>query len=457
MTRRPPSHHLRALTSAALACAALAAALPAAAGAAWTAPQALGAGDYSGDAVALKSNARGDAVTVLADSRGVHVARATAGRPFGARLRIDTDGLTPQVAIDGRGVALIAWEYDDGSFFGPDDFRGYTSCCIGTKVVVWRPGRRPSPARLVRPRGVITRLGQIAAVSGRRGLLVRAAGDDEYVQGALQFVPVGLDGRPGRRRTVPARDLSAGSLGFARGRAVVGLVDARGPSRLGVRSQRAGGSFGALRVFWRGSQKLDVSEEYPDLSAVRLASDGRGGQLAAVLRGRRPNMYVQLVRKPRGARARTFTVRRGRANDFIFGELSASPDGWTALAFVRHWTSTTSLEAVGFVLTVSPSDRIRVVRATATLNSVGGYAASVTRGGAGAAGFSGWHAQGPFAPAIFRASFEPLAGGRLNAAGTLLRGPSDDLIIGVAMTSNPRDRARAVWHEGGHVLASRLE
>ena len=457
MTRRPSSHHARALASAALACATLAAALPAAAGAAWTPPQDLGIVDYLSGDVALESNARGDAVAAFASSRGMYVARATAGEPFGARVRIDSEGFSaPHVAIDARGVALIAWEYDDGSFYGPDEDRGFTSCCTGTKVLVWQPGRRPSPARLVRPRGLITYAGPVAAVSGRRGMLVRAAGADQDQQGALQFVPIRLDGRPGKRRTIPGRDWDGGSLGFVGGRAIAGLTDPRGPTRLGVRSQRANGTFGALRVFLSVPERIDSHNTSLLFADLRMASDERGGQLAVLERGRRPNRHLQLIVKPRGARVQRFNVRRGPADDFFVGAPSASPDGWTALAFARPQT-VGAPDSVGYVVTVSPSGRMRISQAT-TLSSVAGYAASVTRGGAGAAAFSGYRTVPPvFAGPESHASFTPLAGGRLRPAGTFVRGPTEELISGVATTSNPRDRARVVWQESGHVLAIRLE
>ncbi len=446
MTRPLP---LIALVLAALACAAPATATAAG----WTPPQDLGPSGFASTAIA--SNASGDAVTAFSQSRGgIYIARASAGAPFGTALRMDGEGVRPRIAIDARGVALIAWEYDDGSFFGPDDFRGYTSCCTGTKVVVWRPGQAPSPVRVVRRRGLVTRPGPVAAVSGRRGVLVRAAGSDEEQFGTMQFVPIRVDGRLGKRRAISGIHWRRASLQYSGGRAVVGLIDPRGPSRMALRTQRANGSFGPLRVFLRVPEELAFYEiggmEYND---AQIVPDGRGGQVAVLERGARPHRYLQLVRRRRGAAARTIARQRGRADDFDISQLSASPDGWTALAYKRK-PAITSIYGVVHVVVVSPRGRIRSTPLT-PLGDVSSPAASVTRGGAGAAGFASSDLR-PGAPFRSASSFAPIRAGRPLPAGALLRS-ADGLITNVVMTSNPRDRARVVWEEGERVFASRLE
>ena len=447
MTRPLP---LITLVLAALACAAPATATAAG----WTPPQELGPSGFASYDTAIASNASGDAVTAFSQSRGMYIARASAGAPFGTALRMDSEGLYPRIAIDARGVALIAWEYDDGSFSGSDGFRGTVTCCTGTKVVVWRPGQAPSPVRVVRRRGLVTRPGPVAAVSGRRGILVRAAGSDEEQLGTMQFVPIRVDGRPGKRRAIGGVHWSRASLQYSGGRAVVGLIDPRGPSRLALRTQRANGSFGPLRVFLRVPEALIFYElGGTDFNDAQIVPDGRGGQAAVLERGARPHRYLQLVRKRRGAAARTIARQRGRADDFDVSQLSASPDGWTALAYMRR-PAITSLDGVVQVVAVSPRGRIRSTPLT-PLGDFSSPAVSVTRGGAGAAGFSGRDLR-PGGPYRSASSFAPIRGGRPLPAGALLRN-ADGLIGNVVMTSNPRDRARVVWEEGQRVFASRLE
>ena len=242
------------------------------------------------------------------------------------------------------------------------------------------------------------------------------------------------------------------SLQYSGGRAVVGLIDPRGPSRLALRTQRANGSFGPLRVFLRVSEELDFFTRSAEYNDVQIAPDGRGGQVAALERGSRPNRYLQLVHKPRGRAARTIARQRDEADNYNFSPLSVSPDGWTALAY-RRAPVITSLNSSIHVLVVSPRGRIRSTRLTG-LGDFYGPAASVTRGGAGAAGFAGTALAPGFRSA---ASFLPLSAGLPLPAGALLRGVGEAVIGNIVMTSNPRDRARVVWEEGKRVLPSRLE
>ncbi len=442
------------------ACALLGAAAPAVAGAAWTAPQDLGPTGFGSATTSLASNDRGDAVTAFSHPGGIRIARATAGAAFGPSVGVSTDyGTVTRVAIDARGVALIAWEYQDGAVNGvPDDFRGTTTCCTGTKVIVWRPGQLPTRAHVIRRRALITRLGHVAAVSGRRGLLVQTSSfnrtSGEEGRGSLQFAPIRLDGRPGKRRNVVRSNWVGASLQFSGGRAVVGLIGQRRASTpLALRSQRASGTFGTIRVFRTVPEKIESYDGSTEFAKILMAPDGRGGQLAVMQRGRRPKQFVQFIRKPRTGRLRSITVRRGPAEDFRFSRPAASPDGWSAVAFARR-PKITELDSVGYVLAVSPNGRSFVTRVTASEQS-SGPAVSVTRGGTGAAGFIDGRSV-PFGAFVTRASFVPLTRGLPRLPAALIIDRAAVAIDNVVMTSNRRDRARVVWEEGGRVLASRL-
>jgi len=441
------------------ACSLLGAAAPAVAGAAWTAPQDLGPTGFGSASTSLASNDRGDAVTAFSQPGAIRIARATAGAAFGPSVGVSTDGTVPRVAIDARGVALIAWEYQDGAVNGvPDDFRGTTTCCTGTKVIVWRPGQLPTRAHVIRRRGLITRLGPVAAISGRRGLLVQTASfnrtSGEESRGSLQFAPIRLDGRPGKRRNVVRSNWVGASLQFSGGRAVVGLIgQGRASTRLALRSQRASGTFGTIRVFRTVPEQLESYGGSTKFAEIRMAPDGRGGQLAVMQRGRRPKQFVQFIRKPRTGRLRSITVRRGPAENFRFSRPAASPDGWSAVAFARR-PKITELDGVGYVLAVSPNGRSFVTRVTAS-DPLSGPAVSVTRGGTGAAGFIDGR-NVPFGASVTRASFVPLTRGLPRLPAALIIDRAAVAIDNVVMTSNRRDRARVVWEEGGRVLASRL-
>lgn len=440
----------------ACACALIAVAVPAAAGAAWTAPQDIGPGGISYNDTALASNDRGDAVTAFSQSRGIRIARAAAGGPFGASIAVSVNGESPRVAIDARGVALIAWSYYDGSFSGSDGFRGTLSCCQGSMVVVWRPGHAPSRPHVVRGAGLIARLGAVAAVGGRRGVLVDTSHFDETdgseSDGALEFVPIRIDGRPGRVRTVLRSAWQGLTLQFSRGRAIVGLLDGDGPTRLAVRSQRATGAFGQLRVFLRVPEKLEYFSGSPNFSDIMMAPDGRGGQLAVLERGKRPRLAVQLIRKPRVGRLRSVLMRRGPAENFALSLPVASSDGWLAVAFNRV-PAVTGLARFAYALVVTPNGRAIVTLLTAGVGE--SPAVSLTRGGVGATAFVDERMTAT--AFLLRASFAPLARGLPQPAAALTRDGNGSVIQNVVLTSNRRDRARAVWEEGGRVLATRLE
>lgn len=449
-------HHRRFV--AACACGLLAAAVPAVAGAQWTAPQQLGPAGFASDDTALASNDRGNAVTAFSQDGDIRIARATAGAPFEPAITVGNQGRAPRVAIDARGVALIAWEYDDQTVNGIPNERGTTTCCLGTKVVVWRPGHAPTRPRVVRRRGLITRLGPLAAVSGRRGLLVQTVSFNrktgEETEGALQFAPVGIDGRPGTRRNVVRSTWQGASLQFHGGRAVVGLVRERSPTtRLAVRSQRSTGAFGALRVFLRVPERLVFNGGSPWTAEVVMAPDGRGGQVAALTRGTINRRFLQLVRKPRAGRLRSVVVRRGPARNLRVSMPAASPDGWAAVAFARV-SAPQSTSATGYVVALRPSGRSIVTRvAQSAVFAL--PAVAVGRDGAGAAGFVG----GDFAPGTSspsRASFVPLAAGLPQPSAALVRDATETGIQNIVMTSNRRDRARVVWEEGRRILSSGL-
>jgi opacity protein-like surface antigen len=450
MTRR------RLLLANACACALFAAAAPAAAGAAWTAPQDLGPAGFSYNDTALASNDRGDAVTAFSQSRGIRIARAAPGAPFGASITVSTDGESPRVAIDARGVALIAWSYDDGSISESDGFRGTLNCCQRTKVVVWRPGHAPTRAHVARRAGLIARLGAVAAVSGRRGVLITTSRFDETdgseSGGGLEFVPIRIDGRAGRVRTVLRSAWQGTTLQFSRGRAIVGLMDGDGPTRLAVRSQRASGAFGTLRVFLRVPEKLEYYSGSPNFSDVLMSPDGRGGQLAVLERGKRPKLAVQLVRKPRLGRLRSVLVRRGPAENFELSPPVASSDGWLAVAFNRV-PAVTDLTNFGYALVVAPNGRAIVSQLSAGVSE--NPAVSLTRGGVGVAASVGERMTAT--ALLLRASFMPFARGLPQPASALTRDGNGAVIQNVVLTSNRRERARAVWEEAGRVLATRLE
>ena len=291
---------------------------------------------------------------------------------------------------------------------------------------------------------------QVAAVTGRRGVVVDTF-NRQRTTGSAQFVPVRLDGRLGKARTVVRRTWTAASLQFVGGRAVVGLGDGSGPTRLAVRSQRRDGSFGTIRPFRSVPEKLQVGWS-PVFAEVLLVADGRGGHVAVLQRGPRPDQYLEVVRKPRRGRMRRTVLRPGAADDYDFSMPSVAPDGWVALAFKRL-PAITDLLGVGYVAAIRPDGRAIVTRLTGLAN-LHSPAATVTTGGAGAAGFT----EGLSAAGLYRGrgSWLALAGGRPIAA-ELLQRTVDGVVDQAVMTSNRRDRARLVFSQGRRILASRLE
>lgn len=433
-----------------LACAVLAATLPATAGAAWTAPQDLGPAGFSDDITSIASNGRGDTVTAFSPSGGIYVARAAPGAGFGAAVKVSEDGVNPRVAVDPRGVALITFEYEDGSYEAYED-RGVQTCCTGTKVVVWRPGRAPSSPRAVRRVGLNAIAAQVAAVTGRRGVVVETFNRQRTTSSA-QFVPVRLDGRLGTARTVVRSRWSAASLQFVGGRAVVGLIDGRGPTRLAIRSQRPNGSFGTIRPYRSVPERI-IPGWSRTFGEALVAADGRGGHVAVLQRGKRPRQYLEVVRKPRSGRLRRTLLQPGRADDYAFSMPSVAPDGWVALAFSRL-PAITRLDGFGYVAAIRPNGRAIVTRLTGH-GQVHDPVATVTTGGRGAAGF----AEALIGPGHYlgRARWLALAGGRPRPADLLERTTFNATVGQAVMTSNRRDRARIVFKQAGRVLASRLE
>jgi hypothetical protein len=292
---------------------------------------------------------------------------------------------------------------------------------------------------------------QVAAVTGRRGVVVDTF-NRQRTAGSAQFVPVRLDGRLGKARTVVRRKWSEASLQFVAGRAVVGLVDGSGPTRLAVRSQRRNGSFGTIRPYRSIPEKVSLGWS-PVFAEALVVADGHGGHVAVLQRGKRPRQYLEVVRKPRRGRLRRVVLRPGRAEDYDFSIPSVAPDGWVALAFVRE-PLITGLNGFGYVAAIRPDGHAIVTRLTGNTWHFN-PAATVTTGGVGAAGFAeSFFGPGPYSG---RAAWVALAGGRPATTEVLERTTNGAVVDQGVLTSNRRDRARIVFAQAGRVLASRLQ
>lgn len=416
----------------------------------WTPPQDLGAvGSDFGAGSALASNDRGDAVAVITTGTSVLVARASANRAFAAPVRIAAanEG-RPRVAIDERGVALLAFDYADGTHEATD-FRD-DDCCTGVKVSVWRPAHRPTTPRAVRRRGIPTTLGAIAATRGHRGVLV--AGDEFGDPEPVRFVPVRIDGRLGTVRTVANTTWTPMTLQWVAGRAIAGLAragDGRG-TQIAVARQRRDQRFAAPHSFVKLTGQLGLSYYDSSLSALTMTPDGRGGQIAAYQRGKRPNLRIALSRKPLNGRVRTSTVRRGPARAVKLTPPVRARDGWIAFAWARRGGAPGYLETA-YVTTRSPAGRLATAALASPATFASDLAVSVAPGGGGAVGVGTIVAlQGT------RAAILALAGGRPQPAGALDLGLSRATATSTVLSSNARDPARAVVQLGGRAFATRL-
>jgi len=308
----------------------------------------------------IASNARGDVVAVFSDNGGLSVARARAHRAFGARVRIlrAADYPRSSVAIDSRGVAIIAFTYEDGT--APALFEGRdSSCCFGVRVVVWRPGRRPTTARTVFPRGSATTLVTVAATRGRRGVLVagepgRATFNNS--DGLPTFVPVGLDGRLGTRRLVARRGWAPATLQWRRGRAVVGLTRAGSDAvDVGVaRQRRRSDAFGPMRRVARLTHApKDYPPEYSD-PVVRMAPDGHGGQVVLWRRVTSTGVSLLLGRASIDGPLRRTIINRKIKGTLSFSDPAVASDGW----IVAAWGQSDTTARQGYVTTRSPRGRL---------------------------------------------------------------------------------------------------
>jgi hypothetical protein len=79
----------------------------------------------------VAGNAQGDAAVVFQGTRGLQIALARGGGPFGpARaVRGGKGGSAPNIALDERGNVLVLWSYFDNSQpYGPAEYRSY-GCC----------------------------------------------------------------------------------------------------------------------------------------------------------------------------------------------------------------------------------------------------------------------------------------------------------------------------------------
>ncbi len=438
---------------AAVVAALLAAASPAGAAApTWTSPQDLGA--TQGDAIsntALASNDRGDAVAVVSKPDGVYVARASARRAFSAPRRIASSGFRPRVAIDSRGVALVAFSYLDGSHVATD-LRD-DDCCTGVRVSVWQPGRAPTRSRAVRPRGSSTQLGAIAATRGHRGVLIAGEEFSDNAEDPPRLVPVRIDGRLGTARKVAPTGWSPLTLQWRQARAIAGLVriSKKRGTELAVARQRRNLAFNAPRDFVRLTGQLSLSYFDTGLSELTMSPDGHGGQIAAYQRGKRPNLRLAITRKSLDGRARTSFVQRGPDRALKATAPARARDGSIAVAWARRGGAPAYGEHA-YVTVRAPSGRVTTTALPSPASFFDALAVGVAPGGAGAVGVGG------SVPRMgLQVSLAALAGGRPLPAPALGFGPGRFTTTSISISSNARDPARAVFEFGGRAFAARLQ
>lgn len=77
-------------------------------------------------------------------------------------------------------------------------------------------------------------------------------------------------------------------------------------TELAVARQRRDQGFADPRGFVYLTGQLSLSYFDTSLSELKMAADGRGGQVAAYQRGRRPTLRLAITRKPLNGRARTW-------------------------------------------------------------------------------------------------------------------------------------------------------
>lgn len=395
--------------------------------------------------VAIASNARGDAVAVFSEGGGLTIARARANRRFGQRVRIASASYPEaRVALDQRGVALVAFTFEDGSTRPAHEDRfGMTGCCTGVSVVVWRPGQRPTRPRAITARGTSAILGAVAATHGRRGVLV--AGDPSRPEhsirptGPVRLVAVGLDGRIGTRRTVANRSWTPVTLQWVGRRAVAGLMRNSGGGRLdlGIARQGSGSAFLPAKRFARFARVPD-----PLLgSEVEMTADGRGGQVAVWRRITPVGLRLVLARASLGGRLRTNVVGRGFPASLMIAAPAVASDG----GIVLPWGQIDADQSrSAHVTTRSPRGRLvtrRILEPTRTAGRALAFdslAAAAAPGGRGAVaidrtvGFSA------------RTRLVGLRGGR-SATGAVLDLRTGSSSHRTLLTGNRRDPARALF------------
>jgi len=143
---------------------------------AWLPPQTLGPVDYFGadnqdgadSQHILAGNARGDDAVVWESPRGLLLARASPGRPFGpAQLLTREREAEASVAIDDRGDVLVVWQYSDNSVVVPDVGVDGTEaiCCERIKVAMLRAGPSRASSVSLTPGSLSARVESIA-ISG---------------------------------------------------------------------------------------------------------------------------------------------------------------------------------------------------------------------------------------------------------------------------------------------------
>jgi hypothetical protein len=418
--------------------------VPTTATAAWTPPQDVLPNRCCASPAALASNARGDAVAAFGEFNSLSIARASAHRRFGRRVRISSRGYSgASVAIDEGGVALIAFTYDDETDPGHLEGRGDDGCCTGVKVVVWRPGRRPTRPRAIFAPGTSTLLGAVAATRGRRGVLVVAErGTAVYGSGRrapVQLARVRLDGRIGRLRTVANSNWSPTTLQWTRGRAVAGLMRPRGGQGidLGFARQGSRGTFLDVRRFERIARApSDVLSR-----AVEMTADGRGGQVAVWRRARGTRREILLGRVSLAGRLRATVLASGEpTTEFLFAAPAVARDRWIVVGWAQADTSARS----AWVTTRSPRGRLVTRR---TLGSTRGgpvvrpveaLSAAAAPGGGGAVSVDFDRPRG------WATRIVGLRGGR-PLPGAVLEARSDMPHRRTLLTGNLLDPARALF------------
>jgi hypothetical protein len=408
----------------------------------------------------IASNPRGDVVAVFSDNGGLSVARARAHRGFGARVRIPRadDYPSSRVAIDSRGVAIIAFTYEDGT--EPALFEGREeSCCFGVRVVVWRPGRRPTTPRTVFPRGSATTLVAVAATRGHRGVLVAGEPGRETFNnshGLPTLVPVGLDGRLATRRTVARRGWAPATLQWVRGRAVVGLTNADdSASELAVaRQSRRSDAFGAVRRFGRLTQ---APTDY-EIAVPRMIPDGRGGHVVVWARASSTGLQLFLGRASLTGPLRATLIRRDIQGQLRFGDPAVASDRWIVVA----WGQSDAASRAGwYVTTRSPRGRLVTseIRGVSVVDgSLLPFATPIAAAAPGGRGAVALDRGSSFATGM---RIVGLRSGRPLASAVL--DVPDAQAYGTVLTANRRDPARALFRmpiSGGRVsnlvLESRL-